>query len=496
MLDTFFITVNQWMTGSLALAGLGCFTWGLISVLFSPCHLASIPLIVAYVGGQKKLLAPREACLYSLVFTLGLFITIAVIGILCALLGRMLGDVGNYWQILVGLILIWVSLGMLGVESCSLSGRLLYKIKLTGIMGAFVLGLAYGILSGSCTFGFIAPILAIITVQEKIATCILFILLFGMGHCLPLVIAGSSMASVKKLLENYSWNTAGSWFRKMAGSFIFLLGIYFVLAPFTTHLAFGASAPKNILIISIDALHPKALGPKSSPLLDTIMKQGVYTLAGQSTSPPLTLISHAAMFSGLPPEQNGKTDNDWQPGQPTIENQTLFHSPKRAGFSTGYFYSKEKLGFLINEDIDSHGMSKEFALEQAIDFFQSSESHFCFLHLSGLDQVGPSEGWLSLGYLEELFFIDTSLEPLFTMIQDKKNYLIIITSDHAGHGKIHGSDHPEDSRIPLIMISDIYDLAPYQNLPYQKSQYPKSQYQVTQLKGILDTLLMGHTTLF
>ena len=115
MPDAFFLTVNQWMTGSLALAGIGCFIWGMISVLFSPCHLASIPLIVAYVGGQKKILTPGEASLYSLVFTLGLFITIALIGVLCALLGRMLGDVGNYWQILVGLILIWVALGMLEV---------------------------------------------------------------------------------------------------------------------------------------------------------------------------------------------------------------------------------------------------------------------------------------------------------------------------------------------------------------------------------------------
>lgn len=234
MLDTFFLTVNQWMTGSLALAGVGCFAWGMVSVLFSPCHLASIPLIVAYVGGQKKLLNPREASLYSIIFTLGLFITIAVIGILCALLGRMLGDVGNYWQILVGLILIWVALGMIGVESCSLSGRFLYRIKLSGIPGAFVLGLAYGVLSGSCTFGFIAPILAVITVQEKIATGILLIILFGIGHCLPLVIAGSSMAAVKKLLENSSWNTAGTWFRKIAGTFIVILGIYFILTPFLT----------------------------------------------------------------------------------------------------------------------------------------------------------------------------------------------------------------------------------------------------------------------
>ena len=186
------------MTGGIVLAAVGCFAWGVISVLFSPCHLASIPLIVGYVGGQEKMIHPRQAGVYSILFTTGLFITIAVVGSVCALLGRMLGDVGSYWQILVGIILIWVALGMLGIEKCSMSGNFLYKLKLKGKFGAFALGLAYGILSGSCTFGFIAPILAIITVQEKVVTGIILITLFALGHCLPIVVAGSSTAIVKK----------------------------------------------------------------------------------------------------------------------------------------------------------------------------------------------------------------------------------------------------------------------------------------------------------
>jgi len=214
------------------LAAMGCFLWGMISVLFSPCHLASIPLIVGYVGGQDKMLHPRQAGLYSVLFTLGLFLTIAVIGVLCALLGRMLGDVGNYWQILVGIILIWVALGMLGVEKCSLSGSLLYRLNLKGRFGAFILGLAYGVLSGSCTFGFIAPILAIITVREQVATGVLLIILFALGHCLPIVIAGSSTALVRKVIENSAWNGAGTWFRKIAGASIALLGLYFIAVPF------------------------------------------------------------------------------------------------------------------------------------------------------------------------------------------------------------------------------------------------------------------------
>ena len=232
MLETFFLIVNEWIASGTTIAALGCFLWGMISVVFSPCHLASIPLIVAYVGGQERAIDPRQAGMYSAAFTAGLFITIALIGIICALLGRMLGDVGNYWQILIGGILIWVALGMLGVEKCSMSGGLLYRLNFKGLSGAFMLGLAYGVLSGSCTFGFIAPILAIITVQQKIATGILFILLFATGHCLPIVVAGSSTAVVRKLMETSAWQGAGTWFRKGAGAVIGLLGIYFVLNPF------------------------------------------------------------------------------------------------------------------------------------------------------------------------------------------------------------------------------------------------------------------------
>jgi len=229
MIESFFLTVNEWMAGGNAITAMGCFAWGMISVLFSPCHLASIPLIIAYVGGQHRALTPKQAGSYAALFTLGLFITITVIGIVCTLLGRMLGDVGNYWQILIGLLLVWVALGMLGVEKCTMSGSLVYRLNLKGLFGAFALGLAYGILSGSCTFGFIAPILAIITVQQKMVSGILFIVLFAVGHCLPIVIAGSSTAAVRRLMENSTWQNAGNWFRKGAGVCIGLLGIYFIV---------------------------------------------------------------------------------------------------------------------------------------------------------------------------------------------------------------------------------------------------------------------------
>ena len=225
------MTINGWMSQGLLLGGLGCFLWGMVSVLFSPCHLASIPLIVSYVAGQRQLIAGRRAVLYAVVFTVGLFITIATIGFICALLGRMLGDVGPYMSIAVGALLVWVSLDILGIASCSMANGLLARIQVKGALGALVLGLAYGVLSGSCTFGFIAPILAIITVQQKILTGVVFILLFGLGHCIPIAVAGSSTALVKQFLDNSAWQRGSRLFRRLAGLCIGALGLYFIGQP-------------------------------------------------------------------------------------------------------------------------------------------------------------------------------------------------------------------------------------------------------------------------
>jgi cytochrome c-type biogenesis protein len=229
MLDQFLLTVNQWMTGGLAVAAAGCFLWGMVSAALSPCHMASIPLIVGYVAGQEQGVRVRSAATYALAFTAGLFITIALVGIICALLGRMLG-----WPIPVGAVLIWVALDMMGVRACSIpgGGGLMSRLRVRGADGAFFLGLAYGVLSGSCTFGFIAPILAIITVQRKIATGVLFIVLFGIGHCIPIAAAGSSAALVRRLLETSRFRSAGNAFRRAAAVAIAGLGVYFILRPF------------------------------------------------------------------------------------------------------------------------------------------------------------------------------------------------------------------------------------------------------------------------
>lgn len=242
----------------------------------------------------------------------------------------------------------------------------------------------------------------------------------------------------------------------------------------------SAEKINSVLIISIDALHPDALGQQTSKTIHSIMKKGVFTLKGKSTAPPLTLLSHAAMFSGIDPKDGGRKDNSWQPGQNQIRHETFFDDAKSNNFSTGFFYSKEKLGFLVSDAIEQHRLDPDFSVENAIAFFKKpGRKKFCFLHVSGLDRTGPVEGWLSKGYMEELFFIDENLSSLVELITSEKGYLLIITSDHAGHGTIHGSDHPDDAKLPLVMLSDIIDLKRYQGM----------NYHVTDLKFMLKDIL-------
>lgn len=232
MLASIFSTVNFWMTGAPVLAAFGCLVWGMISVVFSPCQMASLPLIIGYVGGQEQALSPRQGIFYAISFSLGLFLSITAVGVTCALVGRILGDVGNYWQIPVGLILLWVAFGMLGPQACSTSHHFLNRLNVRGIGGALILGLVYGIVAGSCTFGFVAPILAVITIQHQVIAGIVYIVCFALGHCLPIAVAGSSTAVIRQLLESSTWQGIGHRFRTGAAVIIALIGLYFIGNPF------------------------------------------------------------------------------------------------------------------------------------------------------------------------------------------------------------------------------------------------------------------------
>jgi predicted AlkP superfamily pyrophosphatase or phosphodiesterase len=133
----------------------------------------------------------------------------------------------------------------------------------------------------------------------------------------------------------------------------------------------------------------------------------------------------------------------------------------------------------LNSAVSDHRFSKDNAVDIAHAFIQKPGNHFVFLHVSGLDEVGPVKGWLSPEYLEELSFIDEMLGTLIDTVRRKGDYLIVITSDHAGHGTVHGSNHSDDFKLPFVIVSDRIKLNRFQKIPYS----------VVDLKPMMEDLL-------
>lgn len=214
--------INQ--SGSWAL--LGSFAWGLASILLSPCHLASIPLLMAYVSGQQEVFNARKGTGCACLFALGLFASIALIGLICAAAGRLLGDVPPLLVALVGVMLIALGLDLGQFVQWRLP-QLHVSLKPRGCIGAFVLGASYGIFSGACTFGFLAPVLASAGLQSSMFAGWLLVAVFALGHCLPIVLAGSAAALTCRLLSSKKFTKAAACGRRAAGVVVMLIGLYF-----------------------------------------------------------------------------------------------------------------------------------------------------------------------------------------------------------------------------------------------------------------------------
>lgn len=203
-MEHLFTQLSHAVEGAPLLALSASVVWGILSIILSPCHLASIPLIVGFISEQGQATAKR-AFWTSTLFAVGILITIAVIGGITAAAGRMMGDVGRYGNYFVALIFFVVGLHLVGVIPMPWSGPGQVGMKRKGFLAAFVLGLVFGIALGPCTFAYMAPMLG---VTFKLAATnylygALLLLAYGIGHCSVIVVAGTSTEMVQRFLN---WN--------------------------------------------------------------------------------------------------------------------------------------------------------------------------------------------------------------------------------------------------------------------------------------------------
>lgn len=232
-MEQLFISLTRAVEGTPLIALAAALLWGILSIILSPCHLASIPLIVGFISEQKDL-TTRRAFWTATVFSLGILVTIAVIGVITSALGRMAGDLGGYANYAVAGIFFLVGLHLLGVIPMPFSGPGQIGMQRKGLLAAFLLGLIFGIALGPCTFAFMAPVLGVtfkVGASAPLYAAAL-LLAYGIGHCGVIAAAGTSTEVVQRYLQ---WNENSPGMRivkKVCGALVLVGGLYLI---YTAH---------------------------------------------------------------------------------------------------------------------------------------------------------------------------------------------------------------------------------------------------------------------
>jgi cytochrome c-type biogenesis protein len=229
MIDSVFNTLSEFLYQSYWLAVLSAFAWGILSILLSPCHLSSIPLIVGFLSSQGKITLRRTFNL-SLVFALGILVSIAIIGGITLAMGRLMGDIGSIGNYIVALVFFAVGLYMLDVIKLPWDGAKLSGTRFKGLPAALVLGIIFGIGLGPCTFAFMAPVLGVVfsVSSTDMLLAVSLLAAFALGHCSVIVLAGTLLEKVQMYLNWTENSKTTKYIKRICGVLVILGGVYMI----------------------------------------------------------------------------------------------------------------------------------------------------------------------------------------------------------------------------------------------------------------------------
>ena len=228
-MEAIFTTLSRAVEGAPLVALAAAFVWGVLSIILSPCHLASIPLVVGFIDRQGRTTVAR-AFAVALVFSAGILLTIAAVGAATAALGRMMGDVGPWANYVVAALLFAVGLYLLDVIPMPWSGPAQIGTQRRGLIAAFLLGLVFGVAVGPCTFAYMAPMLAVTfkVAATDAAFGVLLLVVYAIGHCSVIVIAGTSTGLVQRWLNWTEASKGAVALKRICGALVIVAGLYLI----------------------------------------------------------------------------------------------------------------------------------------------------------------------------------------------------------------------------------------------------------------------------
>lgn len=214
----------------------------------------------------------------------------------------------------------------------------------------------------------------------------------------------------------------------------------------------------KVILISIDGMRPDGLMGCKNPFLSELMARASYTLDAVTVYPSVTLPCHTSMFHSVTPERHGTTTNTYMPQVRPITG--LFEALKQAGKNCCMYYGWEPLrdigrpGSLVAaEYINAYSFSHTDGMltDRAISYISEAKPDFCFLYLVETDEKGGHDnGWMSDAYLDCISYAIDCVKRVIDAVGDE--YTVIVTADHGGHDRTHGTDLDEDMTIPMIFL--------------------------------------------
>lgn len=259
------------------------------------------------------------------------------------------------------------------------------------------------------------------------------------------------------MLSRFGRKGAGGWVTGLVG----VAALTVVLSGWSPQVE-ERGLTDHLIIISIDGLRPDAIERYSARTLSRLLREGAYSLEARTIYPSRTLPSHTSMLTGLPPDQHGITWNDDRTETTgVVDAVTIFELAKARGLKTAAFFSKSKFHHLRKPGTLDHSeapgglnflMATE-TVEAAVRYLRHERPHLLFVHIAEPDYAGHTIGWMSFVYGWAVRRADAAVARVIREADaayGEGGYTLIVTSDHGGHGRSHGSDDPRDMTIPWV----------------------------------------------
>ena len=221
----------------------------------------------------------------------------------------------------------------------------------------------------------------------------------------------------------------------------------------------------KVILISIDGMRPDGVQKCGNDFVEELIKMGSYTFNAKTVYPSVTLPCHMSMFHSVTPERHGTTSNDYMKQVRPVNG--LFEQLRAAGKKCSMYYGWEPLrdiarpgSLTASEYINAYSFEHTDAMltDRALNYIKLAKPDFVFLYMVETDEKGGHDnGWMSETYLD---YISCALNNVKRVIEETNGeYTVIVTADHGGHDRCHGTDMAEDMTIPMFFVGNQFNKA-------------------------------------